>query len=70
MITIREKTIDELANEIEAKYKPQKEVFLNLLLVALASDGPSQESKVTLYQNMYNQKANQENIELEALYNE
>lgn len=64
VVTIREKTIDEKISDIELKYKDRLEAKEKLVLKAMASDGSDQTEKVIIYQNEYNQLANQQDTEI------
>lgn len=64
MITIREKTIDEKLTEIELKYQSKFDAQEKLIMRTIASNHINQEAKVIIYQNSYNELADQKDLEI------
>lgn len=67
IITIRAKTYDEQMAEIEAKYAPKLAVYTDLIIKAMAVDGPSQSTKIATFSTKYNELISQKNAEVEAI---
>lgn len=55
---------DEKIILIEEKYEQKFDAQLKLIMKTIASDGVNQEAKITIFQNEYNDLANQKDLEI------
>lgn len=61
-------TLDQKLDEVDEKYKPKLDMYKDLIMSAIAADGPTQSTKIASFSAKYNAILGQKSEEIEQLY--